>query len=246
MEWFEDDLFWKNLYPALFNEAILKDSDEIAEKILRRVALTGNDVLDLCCGPGRMSLVFAKRGFHVVGVDRTRFYLDKASEKAQAQGLNIEWIEEDMRRFVRPNAFDLILNMYTSFGYFERPDDNLAVLRNVFTNLKPGGHFIIDIMGKEILAKVFQPTTSVEFPDGTILVQRHEIIDDWTRNRNEWFYIHNGSIDVFRFVHAVYSGQELKEMLQRAGFQNITLYGNMDGAAYGFSAERLIVFAEKP
>ena len=91
-----------------------------------------------------------------------------------------------MRQFARPEAFDLVINMFTAFGYFDDKEDDLLVLRNIYASLREGGVFVIDTMGKEWLAKGILPTTSEELADGKVLVQRHEIFDDWSRIRNEW------------------------------------------------------------
>lgn len=152
----------------------------------------------------------------------------------------------DMRDFGRADAFDLVLSMFTSFGYFDDKDEDLGVLRNMLTSLRPGGVCLIEVMGKERLASILQPTTSDVLPDGTKLVQRHEIFDDWTRIRNEWILIRKGRAKSFRFHHTIYSGQELKDRLEQAGFAGVKLHGNLDGDEYGPNAQRLIAVARKP
>lgn len=244
-EWFEDESFWIEMYPVMFADEQFEAAEEQVEKVLSLVNFQGTLVLDLCCGPGRHSLVLAKRGLTVTGIDRTSFLLEKAKERAQAEGLHVEWILEDMRKFVRPNAYELVLNMFTSFGYFDSKDDDLRVLQNIYRSLKPDGVCLIDVVGKEWLAKVFQPTTSQEMPDGTTLVQRHEIFDEWSRIRNEWILIKDGKAKSFKFHHTIYSGQELKGRLMQVGFQRVRLFGDLDGEEYGPNAKRLIAVAWK-
>ena len=104
--WFEDDALWENLESFLFFQF---RSDAItvreAEQILTLVhPPPGAAVLDLCCGPGRHSLEFARRGFQVTGVDRTARYLDTARAAATREGLTVEFVQEDMRHFHRPEA----------------------------------------------------------------------------------------------------------------------------------------------
>jgi SAM-dependent methyltransferase len=245
-EWFDDDSFWRDLYPFMFSEQRFAAA---TKQIAQALALTkprGKSALDLCCGPGRCSLALARRGFTVTGIDRTKFLLDKARAKARAARLKIEWIQQDMRDFVRPDSFALVLSMFTSFGYFDDRGEDLTVLRNMFHSLQPGGICLIEVLGKERLAKVFQPTTSTPLPDGSLLVERHEIFDDWTRIRNEWLLIKNTKVKRFRFHNTVYSGLELRDRLEVAGFADIRLYGNLEGAPYGPDAERLIAVATKP
>lgn len=245
-EWFDDDAFWIGLYPVMFTKQRFAEAADQADKLVRLASPRGKKVLDLCCGPGRFSIPLAAKGFAVTGVDRTAFLLNKARARAKAARVKIEWIRKDMRHFVRPNAFDLVISMYTSFGYFDDRQDDLRVLRHTFTNLEPGGTLVIDVFGKERAARLFQPTAAESFADGTLLVRRHEVLDDWTRLRNEWIVIRNGRARTFHFHHTIFSGQELRDRLELAGFQDIRLYGNLDGDDYGLRAERLIAAARKP
>lgn len=245
-EWFENEEFWIDTYPFIFPEKLFQTADEDVEKALALVNYKEGSVLDLCCGPGRHALALAKRGIKVTAVDRTPFLLDKAREKGKADGIDVEWVLEDMVKFLRPDAFDYILNLYTSFGYFDNKEDDIKVLGNVFQSLKPGGAFLIDLMGKEILAKIFQPTVSTEYPGGEIIIHRHEIFDGWSRIRNEIIIVKDGKANSFNMHHTVYSGQELKDRLTQVGFSEVKLFGNFDGDAYDNKASRLIAVAWKP
>ena len=244
-EWFEDESFWIDLYPFMFSEERFAAAEEEMEKAIRLLDFKGSSVLDLCCGPGRHSLVLAERGFTVTGVDRTEFLLEKARTEAETRGLEIEWIQQDMRDFVRPEAFDLVLSMLTSLGYFDNKQDDVKVLENMFVSLREGGCCLIDLAGRETLARIFQPTNSHDLADGSILVERHEIFDDWTRIRNEWILIKGDKAKTHRFHHTVYSGQELRLLLEGVGFKDVRLYGSLDGEGYGLESNRLIAVGQK-
>jgi SAM-dependent methyltransferase len=181
----------------------------------------------------------------VTGVDRSTFLLDKARQRARDAGVEIEWVQSDMRDFVRPAVFGLALNLFTSFGYFDDKNDDARVLRNIHDSLQPGGSLVMEITSKEWLAEGFHPTTSEELEDGTLLVERHEIFDDWTRIRNEWILIRGERARRFHFHHTLYSGQELKDRLLAAGFSAVNLFGDIDGSAYGLHTKRLIALATK-
>ena len=171
-EWFEDESLWRELYPVMFPEDRFRLGEEQVPKIL---ILTGFEgvadlaALDLCCGPGRHALPLARRGARVTAVDRTRYLLDRARERARLAGLSIDFVEADMREFRREAVFDLALSLFTSFGYFAAREADLTVLQNVRAGLRPGGAFLIDVVGKEWLARHFQPTRSTAFPDGSAL-----------------------------------------------------------------------------
>lgn len=244
-EWFDDESFWRELYPFMFSESRFRQAEGEVDRALALARPRGRSALDLCCGPGRCSIALARRGFAVTGVDRTSFLLDKARARARRSGVRVEWVRADMRDFVRPRAFDVALSMFTSFGYFADKEEDVGVLRNVLASLKPGGAFVIDVAGKEFVARFFQSTTSEALPDGTTLVQRHEILDDWTRVGNEWTLVRRGRARTFRFHHTIYSGQELRDRLARAGFAATRLYGSLDAEPYGPESRRLVAVARR-
>ena len=188
-EWFEDESFWNALYPFMFEDRKFEVAEDEARGILDMAGLVKGSVLDLACGPGRHAVALAKEGFQVTGVDLSPFLLQKAVNLARAESVDVEWVQEDMRRFLRPQAFDLVISMFTSFGYFDDKREDMTVLRNVHRSLREGGALVIETMGKEWLARGFLPTTSEELADGRLLVQRREIGDDWTRIRNQWIII---------------------------------------------------------
>ena len=76
-------------------------------------------------------------------------------------------------------------------------------------------------------------------------MERHRIFDDWTRIANEWSILRDGRVKTFKFHHTIYSGQELRDRLELAGFVDVRLYGNLDGDEYGPEAERLIAVGRK-
>jgi SAM-dependent methyltransferase len=245
-EWFEDERFWELTYPFIFTPDRMEKAEEEADEIIRLAGIPHGAVLDLCCGPGRTSIAMARRGFTVTGVDRTPMLLDTARSLAGLNGLDIEWVLEDMRDFIRPASFDLALSMYTSFGYFESHDDNLLVLRNLHDSLRPGGRLLLDTMGKEILASVFKPVTTEELEDGSLLIERHTIEHGWKRISNDWLIIREDRLEGrFRFGHWIYSALEIEEMLMEAGFSFVAVHGDLEGSPYDDQACKLVVVAAR-
>jgi len=127
----------------------------------------------------------------------------------------------------------------------EDREDDLTVLRHMLRNLRPGGVCVIDLKGKEGVARTLQPTSAEIRRDGTIVVKRCWVVDDWTRVRTEVIEIREGERRTFNFDVTLYSGQELRDRLQSVGFRDIKLYGSLTGGEYGFDAERLIAVARK-
>jgi SAM-dependent methyltransferase len=174
-----------------------KAQEEVANITSLLKASPGASVLDLCCGPGRHSLQLARSGFSVTGVDRTRTYLQKARKQAETEGLKIEFIQDDMRSFCRPGGFDAAINLFTSFGYFEDVNDDRRVAANVYRSLKEKGVFLIDIMGKEVLARIFRERDWYEL-DNTMVLEERKVCANWSWMESRWLMIKDGKIDEFR------------------------------------------------
>jgi SAM-dependent methyltransferase len=241
--WHELDEFWETV--PMFPRELLDAAPQQVEALLALTATQpGAAVLDMPCGVGRHSLELARRGFAVTGVDRTDTYLRSATEKAAAQGLEVELIQADMRQFVRVEAYDLALNLFTSFGYFEDPADDRRVAENLFRSLKPGGVLVMEMMGKEVLARIFLPRDWQELPDGTFYLQERTVTRDWSWIENRWILIRpDGRRHEYAVNHRLYDGAGLKALLQSVGFSEVELYGSLAGEPYDTQARRLVAVA---
>ena len=204
--WFESDSYWMATFPFMFPESSFVTAAENVAKIAALTGIAAGKVLDLACGPGRYAIPLAQAGYQVTAVDRTRFLLQTARERARSAGAKVEWVEDDMRTFIRPSAYDLVLNVFTSFGYFDDPAENRRVLENIFASLKPGGTLLFDHLGKELLAARFVPTWSDTAPDGSLRIVRQSILDEWSRIEAEWILIAKDRATTFRIRHWIYSG----------------------------------------
>jgi SAM-dependent methyltransferase len=242
--WYEQDEFWETV-PMFGPERIAAAPQEVDQVISLLGIEPGATVLDMCCGIGRHSLEFARLGYTVTGVDRTVAYLQTARQAAAAQSLDVEWIQADAREFLRPEAFDHAINLYTSFGYFEDPAQDRLMAENIFRSLRPGGSLIMDLMGKERLARIFTPRSWEPLPDGSLFLQERAIKDDWTWIENLWILIQDGQKQEFRLGHRLYDGAGLKALLLDTGFESVALYGDMAGAPYDNEALRLVAVAHK-
>ena len=243
--WHEQDEFWGTV--PLFREAHWEIAAEQVEGVIELAGLEpGAAVLDLPCGVGRHSLALARQGFRVTGVDRTAGYLQTARERAAAQDLAVEWLQADMREFMRPEGFDAVINLFTSFGYFEDPGEDRRVAENFFRCLKPGGALVMEMMGKEILARIFGPRDWEELPDGTLFLQQRTVARDWSWIENRWIVIQpDGQRHEFSVAHRLYDAAGLRALLLDVGFESVAIYGGLDGVLYGPEARRLVAVARK-
>ncbi len=243
--WHEQDYFWSTWEPILFDKERWVKTPEEIDKILALIRVKPPAiVLDLCCGPGRHSLELARRGFTVTGVDRTKKYLQQAAKRAKQERLKIEFILKDMRRFYRTNAFDVVLNLFTSFGYFKNIGDDRRVVKNVYRSLKINGVFIMQLMGKEVLARIWQPKDWHMTKDAIILEER-KVCKNWSWIENRWIMIKKHKRIEFKVSHRIYSAVELKTLLMANGFKKVKVYGSLLGTPYDNNAKALLLVAYK-
>jgi SAM-dependent methyltransferase len=243
--WHQDDELWEIIAPFIFEDQRWKDAPVEIDRIVPLLSLNpGASVLDLCCGPGRHALELARRGCRVTGVDRTAAYLNKAKEKADEEGLTIEFVQDDMRNFCRPNTFDGAIMMLTSFGYFEAPAENLRVLANVYRSLRDTGSLLLDLIGKEVLARIHCERDWRE-QDGALFLEERIITNDWSRMENRWILQHGHERHEFKVTFCIYSASELSTLLKESGFGSVEIYGDLEGSPYDQTAKRLVAVARK-
>jgi SAM-dependent methyltransferase len=244
--WHEDEQFWEVMSPFIFDEARRSEAPENVDQIIRLLGISPPQcVLDLCCGQGRHTFEFARRGFPVVGVDRTASYVQEARKRVADMSVQPEFVEQDMRQFSRPAAFDAVLNLYTSFGYFKDPADDRRVLSNIFISLNPGGRLLMDLISREILERNFLPSHQIEIEGGTWL-RETAVNPDWTWVDSRWTLTLRSKRHEFTVSHRLYSGNELTELLKQSGFCSVRLFGDLSGSLYNENARRLVVLANKP
>jgi 2-polyprenyl-3-methyl-5-hydroxy-6-metoxy-1,4-benzoquinol methylase len=251
-EWFDEAVFWQKFAPVMFDGACFAEVSEVADGVTRlsRLNLYGDHpasapkLLDLCCGFGRMSLELSRRGFAVTGVDITEMYLDAAKNSAEKEKLDIELVKEDARVFKRADFFDVAVNLYISFGYFEKIEDDALMVKNVFESLKRGGAFIIETLGKEVAVRDFVEREWFPKGDFTVLTE-YAALDSWERLQNRWIMMKDGKIFERTFCQRLYSAFELKTLLMNTGFSSVAVYGGWNDEPYDQNAKKLIVSARK-
>lgn len=243
--WYKNERLWEKIQPVLFNKERMEETTKDVDNLLSLTDLgEGAAVLDLCCGIGRHSLELARRGYRVTAVDRTQCYLEQAKDKAAAEGLSIEFVKEDMRRFCRAESFDCVVNLFTSFGYFEDPNDDEEVLSNVHSSLRQGGVFLLELAGKETVARAFQARRWEEH-NGIKLLWETKVCKNWSWIENWCGVLTDGRLEEYTVTHRVYSAVELAELVKGCGFETAEVYGGLDGSAYDHQAKRLVVVAGK-
>ncbi len=246
VSWFEREEDWMLKRSIIFNKDLVRLTFIEVDRLIKLLGPLneGRRVLDLCCGIGRHSFQFARHGFRVTGVDITKPYLDIAADIARKENLAIDFVHSDMREFCRPGAFDLVANLCTSFGYFEDIADDIRVLHNVYASLAPGGKFVIEILGKEVIAATFRKVQELEF-DGYKVLAESKILNDWNMLECKRTITKGDLEKEVIAYHRLYSATELKNYLLEAGFQHIKTYGDFAGSPYNSDAKSMIMVGQK-
>lgn len=205
-------------------------------------------ILDLCCGHGRHSMLLAKEGYRISGLDFSRTELALVRQAAKEEGLEVQWIQADMRELplAADGGVDAVINMFTSFGYFEEEVENQRVLDGVGRVLKKGGRFLLDvpnIIGRMLNYRDADWTTI----GGTLVLRRWDY--DVIRSRiNDWMTIvePDGTKRVQSWSIRLYTYGELRAMLHRAGLLPIKVWGGLDATELTHGSLRMVILAEKP
>lgn len=245
MNWYEDDKLWEMFYECMFDEESFAQAQEQVLDLIFLVSTDVNSVLDLGCGPGRHCLAFAKMGYDVTGVDTSEFLLSRAKEKANKSNLSIKFIRANMLDYNSDAKFDLIVNMFNSFGYFDTQEGNQMVLNKSYDNLADKGTLLIDTVGKETLARTIQPVHLSEYENGDIRIERPLLIDNMQIFTNQWMLIRGDKVFKRDYQHFVYTPMELSQMCYKAGFTKVVCYGSLQADDYDLTSDRLVVLAQK-
>ena len=240
MPWYTN-WFGTRYYKLLYRHRDETDARPWVDSILARTGLpVASRVLDLACGRGRHARWFHEAGMQVTGIDISPESIDEARKTVPGA----RFLVHDIREPVSGQGFDLAVCLFTSIGYFERPEDDQRVIDSVAAVLAPGGWFVLDLMNADRV--------------GSQLVPREELEVDGVR-----FHVARGLEEgvVVKRVRVSDAGQELhfqervraiapvevRRMMERAGLQVV---GQTDGPEpRPFDpalSERCVTWARKP
>jgi SAM-dependent methyltransferase len=201
-------------------------------------------ILDLCCGNGRHALELKKLGYDVVGIDLSEELLDVAQKKALEDDIDLKLVRCDMREIPYNDYFDLIVQFFTSFGYFESDDENQKVLSAISKSLKIGGKFLIDYLNPDCVVKNLIQKDEKMISDFLLIQERW--VDNSTRRVNKKITMtKDGKSSVFNESVRLYTLNEIREMAGKDGLKLTDIYGDFDGSKYDSDSPRMILIGEK-
>lgn len=196
---------------------------------------SSSKILDVPCGTGRHSVLFARRGYDVTGVDISRDCLKIA--KSDSAHKNARYVYGNMAQLQKfRGKFDVVLNLFTSFGYFATDKENEAVLKQMTQALKPGGKLVLNLIDRDWLMKIYQPVRW--FEENGILTMEASNYDSATKyNESQMVIIDKRKAKpILKHYHyhrvRLYSNAEMLRMLKKAGLRNIKVWGDFDGNRY--------------
>ena len=233
-KWFGEE------YLALYPHRGEEEAREAVDLVIRSLDRIDGPVLDLACGAGRHMREFARRRIPAVGLDLSNTLL----REGKAAAPNLMLSQGDMRQLPFADAsFDLVVNLFTSFGYFAEPEEDKRVLNEIRRVLLPEGRFMLDFLNAERVRRnlVSEDTRLV---DGRLVTQTRRLEDDGSVVVKEIRLSATESgepASTFYERVRLYSPAELASLLRAAGLQPKTTFGDYSGGPACSDCSRYIL-----
>ena len=233
-EWFGD--VYLELYPH-------RDEAEAARAVAllqgQGVAKAGSRVLDLACGAGRHAVALAAAGASVTGLDLSLPLLRSGQRKRVPAAL----VRGDIRHLpLRTGAFDAVVNLFTSFGYFATDAEHATTLGEVARVLRPGGRFALDFLNAPAVRATLVPQDE-RTVSGKRIVQRRRLDDGGRTVTKDIQLIDDGR--TYQERVRLFERVELETMLKDAGLRVDGAFGDYDGGPHTSSSSRLLLLATR-
>jgi SAM-dependent methyltransferase len=188
-------------------------------------------VIDIACGHGRHALALAERGVTVVGLDSAVTLLSRARELQAERKIGASWVRGDMRRLpFRAACLDAAILM-DAFGFFDREDENEAVLLEAARVLAPGGRLLLKVVNGGLVLDDFRPTEREE-RDGAVVDVVNTLALDPPRLTQRVSVRGSRGHGEYERRQRLYRIDEMRAALEQAGLAVVDVFGNLDGARF--------------
>ncbi len=237
-EWFRS-WFDSPYYHVLYSHRDDAEARLFLDHLGSYLALPENaSILDLACGKGRHSVYLNSKGYDVHGIDLSPESIQFAK---QFENLALHFDVKDMRTFELEKKFECILNLFTSFGYFQMEQENVAVLERIKLHLKPRGIFVLDYFNTQAICSkmcpVYQYTLSGIHFDIRKSIQDGLIVKEITVRDGE-------KVEHFEERVQLLSFEVMQQMLAQVGLNFLIAFGDYElNPFHPESSDRMIIIA---
>lgn len=242
-EWYKD-WFGSDEYLSLYSHRDDKDAEKLLELILSEINTINNaSILDAACGAGRHSINLASKGYNVVGFDLSKTLLRIAKQDALKKNINVDLFCGDLRKIFLRKNFDLIINLFTSFGYFYSDEENFCFIRTAYHLLNKNCYYVLDFLNSNYIVNHLVPESVTEY-DNKKIIERRRI----EGNRVVKQIIIQNESTQSKYMESVrlYSKAEIVAEFGKIGFSLIKEIGDYDGSIFSSEkSNRLILFFRK-
>ncbi|HCP41115.1 MAG TPA: SAM-dependent methyltransferase [Cryomorphaceae bacterium] len=201
----------------------------------------GERAMDMACGRGRHAKVLSEQGLNTLGLDLSP---ENISFARQFQNECLEFKVGNMLEELDFGFFDWVMNLFTSFGYFDDDALHQRALNHMAQCLKPGGRLVLDYMNSAKIAAQLVPENLVHTDKAVYRISRkieNGIIVKSIK------VSHDSTLNFFEERVRAFSKNDLYRMLICADLENIQVKGNYDLSSYKeLDSERMIFIAQKP
>lgn len=206
----------------------------------------GERVLDVPCGAGRHAIELAALGYDVLGVDLNGAHLEIARQQASKRNACAVFEQGDMLSLAHDGEFDVVINMFYSFGFFATEEENRRVLSNFRVALKPGGRFLMhtDVNLPRIRSGAYRLTEERRLRAGGVLRIEERLDEASRRIEGSWTIILNGTATRRAYSVRVYEVDEFIDLCTSCGFKKCVAFGNWEGGTYAEESEEVIFVAD--
>jgi SAM-dependent methyltransferase len=239
-EWFDEE------YVRVYGHRDLDEARRdvaFAERVLN---LWPEDrILDLCCGNGRHLAALCEKGYRrLAGIDLSMPLLRLARRAMEGRCHQRLVAQADMRCLPFCETFDAVLNLFTSFGYFDTDGENLRVLNSMASVLRPGGRYILDYLNPEYVARNLQPLTERTLGDRVIVERRW--IDPRRKRVNKTIVIQTPEAERhYKESVRIYTQDEMEQMLKSVGLKIGATFGDFESRPISPESPRMIFAGER-
>ncbi len=242
-DWFKD-WFSSDYYLSVYSHRNDDDADKFLNNILKYIPLEeGSKVLDAACGSGRHSILMAQKGFNVTAFDLSLPLLNVAIADTLASNLNVKYLNSDLRFIHLKEKFKIILNLFTSFGYFEDDEENFAFINSSYEMLDKNGYFIFDYFNSGYLRNnlIIENEKSI---NGLKIFEKRRINDN--RILKSITIEKEGIKSNFEESVHLYSSEEILNKFSAIGFKLVNIFGGYDCSEFSLNnSDRLIIIFQK-